>query len=271
MHKFSPSSTEKLADLLFEIGRDQSKKLSHQKAVIWLERAHDVFISQSLDALDSDEGELFFSIKQVLVKSYLALQGDENMIKARNMINGSEMTYGNKLAYLLLKLDLFDSDPSSPAEDYCNVLQRIARTVHLTNSNLKTMLHHIYKLRNRSQRMAHVTLETLLSERLSHIKEPQWTEKILITMIWNCTTSTDLVEALAQLSRILDVLYADSAMVISSSATHAAQVVRAFGHQTRSFPPYIADENPASVEVYRSKFQSGKLCQRRSLVQSIPA
>lgn len=234
MHKFDSSLAEKLADLLFEIGRDQSKKLLHHEAVMWLERAHDILIGQKLGTLGSDAEELLVSIKHLLAKTYIVLKGKENMNKAWNMVHGLDMASGSKLAFLLLKLDLYGSDPSSLAQDYCDVLQKIIHTIYLTDSNLKTTLHHVYKLRLQSPRMAHMTLETLLSERLSHAEEPRWTEKVLITMIWNCTTSTDLVDALNQLTRVLDALYSNSGMIISSSATHAAQVVGAFAYPCKS-------------------------------------
>ena len=264
VQRFNSSLAEKIADLLFEIGSDQSIKALHHNAVMWLERAHDSLINQNSDDMGSDAIELLFSIKHKLAKSFIALQGDENFSKAWNVIDGLDMASGSKLAFLLLKLDLYDADLSSYAQDYCDTLQRIIRTIHLTNSNLKTTLHHVHKLRGQSPRMAHVALEALLSERLSYADEPGWTEKVLITMIWNGTTSTGLADILNQLSKNLDELYTSSGMTISSSATHAAQVVRTFTFQEnlQSLGLFFADRNQAPVEADRSKLQPRDLRKR---------
>ena len=264
MHRFDSSLVEKLADLLFEISKDQSKKLLHHEVVKWLERAHDNLISQKLVSLGSDAGELLVSIKHLLAKTYLVLKGKENMSKAWNMVHGLDIASGSKLAFLLLKLDLYDSDPSSLAQEYCDVLQKIVHTIYLTDSNLKTTLHHVYKLRLRSPRMAHTTLETLLLERLSHTEEPGWTEKTLVTMIWNCTTSSDLADALNQLTRVLNALYANSRVMISPSAAHAAQVVSTFTYSRKSqFLRYIfVNDSQASMEAHRGKLQSRDLRKR---------
>lgn len=224
-HELDPSSAEKLADLLFEIGNAEWKKASYAHAVQWLEKAYDIINGQNLEALSSDARELQTSTMHILVKALIKLPGDDNRSKAWNIVSELEIDSGNRLAVLLLKLDLYAIDPSSSAQEYCNVLQRISRTVHLTDSNLKTTLHHVHKLRLRNPRMAHISLETLLSERLIDAEEPVWMEKALITMIWNCTSSTTMADGLELLRNVLDALFSNSGKAISPSATHAAQVV----------------------------------------------
>ena len=224
-HDFDPSLAENLADLLFEIGCAEWKKASYAHAVQWLEKAYDVLTGKNLQPLSSDTRELQTCTMHLLVKALIKLPGEANRSKAWNIVSELEIDSGNRLAVLLLKLDLYAIDPSSSVQDYCNVLQRISRTVHLTESNLKTTLHHVHKLRLRNPLMAHMSLETLLSERLIDAEEPAWMEKALITMIWNCTTSIAITDGLELLRNILDSLFSNSGKAISPSATHAAHIV----------------------------------------------
>ncbi len=227
MNELDPYVAECLADLLFEIGSARWKKSEYSEAAQWLEKACDVLVGQSLERLSSDAGELQLSILHLLVRALAKLPGEENRGKARNIMGELEIDSGNRLPVLLLKLDLYSNDPASSARDYCDVLQRILRTVHLTDPNLMTTLHHIHKLRVQSPRMAHTCLETLLSDRLIDAEEPVWMEKTLVTMIWNCTTSTDFVDAdaLDMIRSIFDRHFIDTGKEISPSATHASQIV----------------------------------------------
>lgn len=220
-----PSLAENLADLLFEIGRAQWKNSLYTEAVQWLEKAYDILVGQSLEALSSDAGELQVSIMHLLVRALIKIPGEGNWSKAWNLVGKLEIDSCNRLAVLILKLDLYAIDPSASAQDYYSVLQRISRSVHLTDSNLKTIIHHVHKLRLRDPRMAHATLETLLSERLIDAEEPAWMEKTLVAMIWNCTTSTEITDALDLLRNALDTLFANAGRAIQPSATHAAQIV----------------------------------------------
>lgn len=184
-------------------------------------------MGQSIEVLSSDAGELQLSIMHLLVRALTKLPGEESAGKAWNIMSELEADSANRLPVLLLKLDLYALDQTSSAQDYCDVLSRILRTIHLTDINLKTTLHHVHKLRLRSPRMAHTSLECLLSERLAGAEEPAWMERTLITMIWNCTSSTDFTDADAQ-ALIRDVLekhFTHTRQEIGPSATHAAQIV----------------------------------------------
>lgn len=228
--KFEPSFAEELADLFFEIGSSQSKKTQWPEAVHWLERAHNMLLDQSQELMSSDAGELRISIMHSMARALLNLESDSSQEKAWNIVRELELDCGDRLVVLLLKLDIFASDASHSAQDYCEILNKIVRTVHLTDTNVKTILHHVHKLRSRSSLMAHHVLVTLLSERLLGAEETKWIEKALITIIWNCTNSTDILDVLTSLSEVLDALANGAAQALSPHATHAAQIVRAIEH-----------------------------------------
>lgn len=225
--KLEPSSAEELADLFFEIGVCESKKTQWADAVNWLEKAHNILLGQSQELLSGDAGELRISIMHSMARALLNLKSDASQEKAWDIVRGMEFDCGDRLVVLLLKLDLFAADVSHSAQEYCDILHMIVRTVHLTDTNVKTILHHVHKFRPRSPLMAHRVLVTLFTERLLGAAETKWIEKVLITIIWNCMNLTDSLDVLTSLSDVCDALANGAAKVLSANATHAAQIVRA--------------------------------------------
>ena len=224
--KVDPSTAEIIADLYYEIGKDQISRSRPAEATKWLTKAHEVLSGQDIENLSSDASELQVSVMHSMVKALTSLEGQEHTAQAWNILAELELGHGDRLAVLLLRLDLYSLDPVYPTRDYCDVLQKIVRSVHLTDSNVKTALHHIHKLRTRNARMAHMVLVTLAIERLVGVEEYQWLEKTLITIVWNCATSAELTDALDLLSDFLDTLHSNVGRAMSPSATHAAQIVR---------------------------------------------
>ena len=220
------SSAEELADLLFEIGRSRSKKMQWAEAVHWLERARDMFLSHSHNLLSSDAGELRISIMHDMVRALLNLESKDSQEKVWDIVRELELDCGHRLAFLLLKLDIFATNSSHSTQNYCDVLQKIVRLVHLTDINIKTILHHVHKLRSWSSLMAHRVLVSLLSERLLGAEETKWIEKALVTIIWNCTNSMEFLDVLSSLTEVFDTVVNDAAQALSPDATHVAQIVR---------------------------------------------
>ena len=220
-----PPTAERLADLFFEIGKDQADKSHPAEALKWLVKAYNAISTRDEDELSSDAPELIFRIMHTMVRAHIKLKQEDDIIRAWNLVQDMHNKYGNKLAVLLLKLDLYALDPIFPPQEYTDVLLNIVQTVHLTETNIKTALHHIHKLRVRNSRMAHTVLVSLLMERLLGAENSGWLEKTLITIVWNFTTSSDLADEFDRLRDVLDGLHAEIGKAIGPSATHAAQVV----------------------------------------------
>lgn len=224
--ELDPSSAEELADTLFEIGNSQVAESKWSDAIPWLEKAHDILAGQSLEVLSSDAGELQISIMHSMARALVNQRDHGSRTKAWNIIRELEIECGDRLAVLLLKLEGLALDGDASVHDYCDVLQRIVRTVHLTDTNVKTIIHHVHELRSRSPPMAHTVLKTLLMERLLGAEEQKWVEKVLVTIIWNSTTSAGFLNTLNPLAELFDILEATPTSILSPSATHAAQIVR---------------------------------------------
>lgn len=224
--ELEPSSAEELADTLFEIGNSQVAEMKWSNAMPWLEKAHDILAGQSLEVLSSNAGELQISVMHSMARALINQQDQDSRTKAWNVIRDLEIECGDRLAVLLLKLEGLAFDGDASVQDYCDVLQRIVRTVHLTDTNVKTIIHHAHELRSRSPPMAHTVLKTLLMERLLGAEEEKWVEKVLVTVVWNYTTSADFSNTSSPLTELFDTLKASSTSILSPPAAHAAQVVR---------------------------------------------
>jgi hypothetical protein len=57
----TPTSAEILADLLYEIGKDNLTKRNHEAATRWLERAYDTLGEQDMEMLSPEASELRLS------------------------------------------------------------------------------------------------------------------------------------------------------------------------------------------------------------------
>lgn len=261
--ELEPSSAEELADILFEIGRSQNCKSQWLEVIFWLGKAHDAISGQELQALSCNAEELQIGIFHGLARAFINEGGEENRAKAWDIIHKLDVECGNRLVVLLLKLDAFALDSKYSPQDYCEVLQTIVRTVHLTDTNIKTILHHVHKLRGRSSAMAHTVLSMLLSQRLLGAGEPKWLEKVFVTIIWNSAVSTDLSDVLQLLAELLDTLASGSVHALSPSATHAAQIV-----SPSELSNTHANEQ-AAVEAHRNQLQSGYVRDCRSLVPAL--
>ncbi|KAL9045126.1 MAG: hypothetical protein Q9214_001790 [Letrouitia sp. 1 TL-2023] len=222
----TPSAAEELADILFEIS--QSNEGKQYDAIYWLEKAHDVLSYQSLGSLSSDAHELRSSIFDAFVRVLIEHEGKASLAKAWAIVKEMQNESGDGLALLLLKLDLLSLDQTSATQDYYDILLQIVRTVHIHDSNIKTTLHHVNRLRIRSPQMAHQILVTLLSERLLGLDVPLWAEKVLIMIIWNCTDSADKMNGLTILNEVFDRLMYELKSTLTVPATRAAQIVRLF-------------------------------------------
>jgi hypothetical protein len=221
-----PSTAESLADLLFEMGRELLEKKQFELAVKWLDRAFTVLNSQELDRLSSNASELRTSIIQCSVKALLGVGQQVAKEQADNLVSLLENEVGDKLIVLLLRLELlsvlgevFDS------ASYGTVLQRIIRTVALTESNFKLIMHHIRKLNDKSPSLANEILDEFLKRRVFESDNDGWLETVLVNRLWMATSQRDSAEVLSSVRRILDMVLSNVERPLGSSTIFAAQMV----------------------------------------------
>ena len=228
---FDASTAESLADVLYEMGKDLLGKKQYAIAVKWLDRAHNVLVDQELDRLSMDASELRLSIVESLIKALLGLQDPESADKARSLVNLLENEMGDKLIVLLLRLELI-SAPTNDIFDstsYCDVLQRMTRTMVLTESNFKLIMHHVRKLAEKSPGLASRSLDELLKLRIVPAGKAEWAEKAIITRLWMTTNQKDGTDALVALGELLSMVLDGLSEPFSPAASLAAQTVCSLG------------------------------------------
>lgn len=221
-----PSTAESLADLLFEMGRELLGRKQFDLAVKWLDRAFAVLNNQELDRLSSDTSELRTSIIQCSVKALLGVGQQDAREQADNLVGLLENEVGDKLVVLVLRLELLSvSGEVFDSVSYGTVLQRIIRTVTLTDPNFKLIMHHIRKLKDKSPSLACNALDDFLQTRMFETDNDVWLETVLINRLWMATSQRDGADVVSSVQRILDMVRSNVGRPVGSSATFAGQMV----------------------------------------------
>ncbi|KAF1940662.1 SPO22-domain-containing protein [Clathrospora elynae] len=221
----TPTTAENLADLLYEIGKGALTKRNYEVAARWLERAYDVLGEQDLGMLSPEVGELRLSTMQSIVQAYMKLKAPDAQEKAWQMVKLMETDFGDKMAVSLLKIELLSEAESFDTAEFYNVLLRMINTVLLNDTNFKTIMHHIHKLKDQSNVTACKALDDLIDIRLFREENQTWIEKAVITRIWIGTTNSFAEKALEQLQELFDTVGQNSKAPLSAPATHAAQTL----------------------------------------------
>jgi hypothetical protein len=224
--QLDPSTTESLADLLFEIGKDLHIKKQYEQAVKWLERAFEVIERQDPDKLSIDASELRTSILQCSVHALFGIQQEDAFEQARNIVSMLESEVGDKLVVLLLKLELLSvSNETFDSSAYAMVLKRIIRTAVISDSNVTLVMHHIRKLNDKSPSIACQVLDDFLQSRILAEGSQQCIESLLVNRIWMSTSQRDGQDVIASVEGILETIAANIANTITAPTAHACQML----------------------------------------------
>ena len=225
---FDPSTSEKFVKLLYKIGKDSSARKHHDIATRWLERAYDILTEQDLDHLDDDASELKVVILQRLVKSLLALQTDEDIEKAKVLIDLMEKDYPDKSVVSSLRLALLSKQQSQDPEAYFSVTMRFIGSMMLTKPNFKLLMYHIHSLRKLDSSLACKALDELLSLRLFPTRNDSWVERVTVMRVWISIlhrNEQDQIPTIAALMDHLDLTLQNVKYTFSKSGAHAAQTL----------------------------------------------
>jgi tetratricopeptide (TPR) repeat protein len=222
----TPEYAERLADVLYEIGKSLSARSDFAIAVKWFERANDVVNSQELEQLSREGLELRLAILQALVTALLGTGAPENLEKARNCVDFIQAEAGNKFVVSLLKLELLQKTPAEvfDSEAYGGVLRHIIRNFSFSDSGFKLIMHHIRKLHDKSPGAGCAVLDDFIAS-LSGADKDQWMEKAVVTRMWMITNQRDSVDTINAVQGVLGCL----GKPLSAEAAVAAQAVGSSG------------------------------------------
>ncbi len=223
-----PDTAEKLADLLYTMGQDYLKKKKNDLAVKWLKRAYEALSAHELDKLGIHAESLRTGITQSRVQALLALGTEEAFTQARIMVEVLENEIGgDRLLVLLLRLELLNQ-PQNPAFDmgaYGDIVHKIIRTVQLTESKFKLVMHHIRKLNEKAPSLACNMLDNFLQARLFKAGNESQLETAIVNRVWMSTSRKDGGDTLKSVQSLLDSVADNMRKPLSLSSTHACQTL----------------------------------------------
>ncbi|KAM7204837.1 Meiosis protein SPO22/ZIP4 like domain containing protein [Rhypophila sp. PSN 637] len=210
LHKFlTPNYAEKLADVLFEIGKSFLVEKDFLSAVKWLERANEILNTQSLEKLSREGVELRLAILQATVTAYLGMETPSALEKARKIVDYVESELGStKLIVSLLRLEVLRRTPPEEFDDeaYSEVLRRMIRTFNSTDAGLKLITHHIQKLQKKSPGAACAVMDELIN-RLREVGENlDWMEMVVVQRMWMIQHAPLSLESFEAVRNVLSLL-----------------------------------------------------------------
>ncbi|KAI8625467.1 SPO22-domain-containing protein [Xylariaceae sp. FL1651] len=200
-----PSLAEKLADALFEIGRNLADKKNSVLAAKWLERAYELINGQEIDRLSRDAIELRLAISQAMIQVYLDTQTPESFERAKNHIAYIESELGDKLIVLLFRIELLLRSPAEVFDSnaYADILGRMMRTVDMSESSFKLLLYHIRKLDDKNHSAACSALDEFLKAYVLTAQRDEWVDKTTILRT-HMAVREDSHESIKALEAVLD-------------------------------------------------------------------
>ncbi|KAK0634593.1 meiosis protein SPO22/ZIP4 like-domain-containing protein [Bombardia bombarda] len=189
LQKFlTPAYAEKLADVLYEIGKSLSVRSDYTMAIKWLERANTIINAQSLENLSREGIELRLAVLQALVTALLGSDTTEGLEQANKYVDYIESQVGNKLVVLLLRLELLQKTPAEvfDGDAYADIIRLMMKSFNSSDSGFKLILHHIRKLHDKCPGIGCTILdEFILSLGVSEIND--WVEKAIVTRLYVIT------------------------------------------------------------------------------------
>ncbi|KAL2116517.1 hypothetical protein VTJ04DRAFT_8685 [Mycothermus thermophilus] len=223
LHQYlTPEHAERLADVLYEIGKSLSSDHNFVMAIKWLKRASEVINSQELEQLSREGLELRLAILQAMVTAFLGTETPEALEEAQNQIAFMESEASNKFVVALLKLELLQKMPAEvfDTEAYGDILRHIIRSFPVSDSAFKLIMHHTRRLHDKSPGAGCAVLDDLILA-LSRAEKYQWVEKAVVTRVWMITNQRDTVETIKIAEDVLGKL----STPLSAEAAVAAQAL----------------------------------------------
>ncbi|KAF2968484.1 hypothetical protein GQX73_g5062 [Xylaria multiplex] len=196
---------EKLADSLFEVGRDLTLKKNSVLAAKWLERALELINTQETSQLSRDAIELRLAISQALIQAYLDIGTSDYIDRAENHIAYIEDELGDKLIVLLFRTEVLLRSPAETFDSkaYADIIRRMMRVVDISESSFKLLMHHIRKLDEKESLAASSVLDDFLINFILTCQQDPWIDNA-ITLRTHMAVRDSLLESVQAFEVVLD-------------------------------------------------------------------
>lgn len=239
----NPRCAEKLADVLYEIGKDMTAKKDFQMAVKWLDRAQDIISGLDPELLSHETLDLRTAIMQAYITALVSLETNEGFMKADNLIQFLQSEMGSTMVVLVLRLELLTKAPAEvfDSDAYATVLSQMITCFsqkELTlnpdlcaqspgDPDFRLIIHHIGKLHDKSPTMGCAVLDEFILV-LSKSGHDAWIERLVTKRIWMATQRGDLTKSIDAahdiISHIQKPLGADATVAVQTVSRAAATI-----------------------------------------------
>lgn len=228
-----PHYVEKLADVLYEIGKDMTAKKDFQMAVKWLDRAQEVINSHDLEQLSREALELRTAIIQAYITALVNTETNEGFTKADNLIEFLQSEMGSTMVVLVLRLELLTKAPAEifNSDAYANILSQMITCLSqkdlamdiagqsIGDPDFKLIMHHIGKLHDKSPTLGWAVLDDFIMG-LAKSEQDRWIERLVTKRVWMATIKGDSVESIEaandSLSHVQNPLSADATVAVQT-------------------------------------------------------
>jgi hypothetical protein len=234
--RFEPHHVDKLADVLYEIGKDMMTKKDFQMATKWLHRAQDIINSHDLEQLSREALELRIAIMQAQVTALVNLETNEGFTRADNLIQFLQSELGSTMVVMVLKLELLTKAPAEvfDSDAYATILSQMITcfgqkglAMDLAGQapgdpDFRLILHHVGKLHDKSSALGCAVLDEFILA-LSKVGHSEWIERLVTKRIWMATHKGDSLASVegahAILSQIREPLSPDATVAVQTVST----------------------------------------------------
>lgn len=227
LKRSKPTSTEKIADSLFQVGKGLLSKQDYPMAEKWLQRTWDLINHHQLQVLSRDAVQLRIAVLQALVTVFMGIQTTESIDKAQNIVKYVESEIGDQPIILLLNLEILSKSPAEvfDGEAYAHVLRRMIRGFQPTEAHFKLLAHQIHVLHSKCPGLGCSVLEEFLSHLVKDGKTT-WIDKVVIKRIHMAVSHRDFEGTVDDARKAVSRLEKP----VSADAAFAAQTVSGLLH-----------------------------------------
>ncbi|KAH6695404.1 meiosis protein SPO22/ZIP4 like-domain-containing protein, partial [Plectosphaerella plurivora] len=160
----APEAAERLAEVLYEMGRGLAEKTQHGLAARWLGRTLDVLGKQDVEMMSRDALNLKDAAYQTMVTSLLETGVEADRATAAAMVQQMAEEMGEKPIVLALRLEIFDkaADGQFDGKAYADAILGLDRLISCTETNAGLVQQHILSLHQRNPIMGCKTMDQWL-------------------------------------------------------------------------------------------------------------
>ncbi|KAF9871179.1 hypothetical protein CkaCkLH20_11348 [Colletotrichum karsti] len=222
-----PTSAEKMAEVLLEIGKDFSKKKDFALAARWLERADDIINSQDIDHLPRDAIQLRLAVGQAHVHALLGMQTVEAAKKACDLVSFIRNDLGNVPVVLLLRLELLENGPAEmfDVEEYAGILRQMVEIFNFSESHFKLLIYHARQLHGKFPSKASQMVNGMINSSIVSKGKEEWAERLVLLRIWMEQSQNDNAAAIEELNGVIQGLQQNLTKPFGSSAAVGALTI----------------------------------------------